>query len=165
VTVRPCRALSILALAALPAFALEAPTSPPPEGVAARMKALQSVLADRESSATQRESAREELASLLRSLAGQARARSNDEKPARPARAAIEPVPTTVIPSPSNPVPMPGIAKLEVIEPPRPTVNPLSGSTSLPAPSGFAVDPRTGNVLHPVPGGAIDPRTGQFVPR
>ena len=26
-------------------------------------------------------------------------------------------------------------------------------------------DPATGNVLHPVPGGGIDPRTGRIVPR
>jgi hypothetical protein len=33
-------------------------------------------------------------------------------------------------------------------------------------PSGkFAVDPTTGALLHEVPGGYVDPRTGQFIPR
>jgi hypothetical protein len=159
------RLAAMLALAALPAFAAESAPAWPPSGEAlGRMKALQGVIADRQSSAAQREAAREELASMLKSPAGQSRGRTPDEKPARPARAAIEPVPTTVIPSPGNAVPMPGVAKLEIVDPPRPTIDPRSGQV-MPQVGAFTVDPRTGNVLHPVPGGAVDPRTGQFTPR
>jgi hypothetical protein len=163
---RARRALAILALAACPSLAVESPTWPPPEGVAIRMKALQAVLADRESTAAQRESAREELSSLLKSPAGQAKARAPGEKPVRPARAAVEPVATTIIPSPSNSVPVPGVAKLEVVDPPRPViVDRRTGTSAVPNASGFTFDPRTGNVLHPVPGGGIDPRTGLITPR
>jgi hypothetical protein len=43
-------------------------------------------------------------------------------------------------------------------------VNPRTGAPALPS-GRFAVDPTTGGVLHEVPGGYVDPRTGQFVPR
>jgi hypothetical protein len=43
-------------------------------------------------------------------------------------------------------------------------VNPQTGSVAVPS-GKFAVDPATGHVLHEVPGGYVDPRTGQFVPR
>ena len=161
---RARRGLAILALAALPAAAVETAAWPPPEGVAARMKQLQSVMADRAASAAQRDAARRELTLLLKSPAARARPGAAD-KPARAARAAIEPVPTTVIPSPNNSVPTPGVARLEIVEPPKPVLDPRMGGTLVPAPGGFALDPRTGNVLHPVPGGAVDPLTGRFVPR
>ena len=154
----------VLALAALPTLAFARAGWPPPPETMARMKELQRVLGDREASAGQREAAREELSSMLKSPAGQSRGRTPDEKPQRPARAAIDPVPTTVIPSPNNSVPMPGVAKLEVVDPPKPLIDPRSGQV-MPQVGAFTVDPRTGNVLHSAPGGAIDPRTGQFHPR
>jgi len=39
-----------------------------------------------------------------------------------------------------------------------------SGSAVTPA-NRFAIDPRTGAVLHEIPGGYVDPRTGQVTPR
>jgi len=155
-----------LAVAASSAAALETPAWPPSPDVESRMRELQLVIIDRESSAAQREAAREELASLLKSPAGQARGRTRDERPARPARAAIEPFPSVVQPAPRAPasVPAPGIAQVEVIEPSKRPVFPPAGVTPLPS-SRFAIDPRTGSVLHEVPGGYIDPRTGQIVGR
>ena len=50
-----------------------------------------------------------------------------------------------------------------VVEPPRPMVLP-SGAVVTPS-NRFAIDPRTGAVLHEIPGGYIDPRTGQVTPR
>jgi hypothetical protein len=61
-------------------------------------------------------------------------------------------------------IPPPGVAHVEVIEPPKRPVVPQTGVA--PVPTGrFAIDPRTGSVLHEIPGGYIDPRTGQIVPR
>ena len=51
-----------------------------------------------------------------------------------------------------------------VVVPPRPAVNPQTGSVASPA-GRFAVDPRTGHVLHEAGAGFVDPQTGQFVPR
>ncbi|HYC37614.1 MAG TPA: hypothetical protein VEC19_14405 [Usitatibacter sp.] len=152
-----------LACACAPATALETAQWPPPDSVAQRMKALQETLRDPAASAPQREAAREELAGLLKSPAGQARGRTPDEKPARPARAAIDPVAVTAIPVAPVP-PSPGVAKLEVVEPPRASVNPRTGVANPPV-GQFTIDPRTGSVLHPTPGGYVDPKTGQFVPR
>lgn len=150
------------------ALALDSVQWPPPAEVESRMRGLQAVIRDPSSTRAQREAARTELSALLKSPAGQARGPTPDEKPPRPARAAIEPYPSVVRPLPSAreavPAP-PGVARVEVVEPPRaPVVVPQSGAPL--APSGrFAVDPRTGSVLHEVPGGYVDPRTGQFVPR
>jgi hypothetical protein len=161
--------LAGLAFASLATFAgaLETPAWPPPAGVEARMRELQLVIIDRDSTAPQREAAREELSSLLKSPAGQARGRTPDEKPARPARAAIEPFPSVVKPTPplvSPSAPSPGVAQVEVIEPPKRLVVPQTGSVLSPS-SRFAIDPRTGSILHETPAGYIDPRTGQFIPR
>lgn len=156
-----------LALLATRSMALETTEWPPPEGVASRMKELQEILRGSEASPAQREAAREELASLLKSPAGQARGRTPDEKPSRPARAAIDPYPSVLRPAPAAPPAEPppaGVARLEVLEPPKPVVDPRSG-TVLPSAGPFVIDPRTGAVLHPTPGGYVDPKTGQFVPR
>ena len=127
------------------------------------MRELQSVLADPDATAPQREAAREELSSLLKSPAGQARGRTRDE---RPPRAAIEPFPSVVPPAPRAvpAVPPGGVAQVEVVEPPKRFALPPAGIAPLPA-TRFAIDPRTGGVLHEVPGGYIDPRTGALVPR
>jgi hypothetical protein len=137
---------------------------PPPASVEARMRELQNVLGARDSSLTQREAAREELSSLLKSPAGQARGRTADERPARPARAAIDPLPSMIRPAENPLSPAPPVAQMEVVVPPKPMVIPQSGAVT--SPSGrFAVDPRTGSVLHEIPGGYVDPRTGQVTPR
>ena len=162
-------ALMAVALAAIPAAALESAQWPPPDAVAARMRELREVLMSRESTAPQREAAREELAGLLKSPAGQSRGRTPDEKPPRPARAAvIDPVHTPLVPvAPASPSPVPaeGVAKLEVVAPPRPVVIPQTGSLAVPSAPNFAIDARTGAVLHGNPTGYVDPRTGQFTPR
>jgi hypothetical protein len=160
-------AAACLASFATLAAALETAQWPPPEGVEARMRELQQVIGSRESTAAQRDAAREELAGLLKSPAGQQRGRSPDDKRDRPARAAIEPFPSIVKPvnivPPAAPPPA-GVAHIEVIVPPKPIVNPQTGT--MVAPSGrFAVDPRTGNILHEAGTGFVDPRTGQFIPR
>lgn len=155
---------------AAPAFALDTAQWPPPDPVAQRMRELQAAIRAPSSTLVEREAAREELAGLLKSPAGQRRGRTPDERPPRPARAAIEPFPSVVKPLPPraaavpSPPPSPGIAHVEVIEPPKPAIDPRTGSVAAPA-GRFATDPRTGNVLHEVPGGYVDPRTGQFIPR
>jgi hypothetical protein len=154
-----------LACACTLAGAVETTAWPPPAQVEARMHELQAVIASRGSTAEQREAARKELAALLRNPS--AHAPTPDENKA-PARAAIEPYPRIVKPA-EGPVPAaPPVAHLEVVEPPR-TLVPIPGSAAAAVPAtpngGFALDPRTGGVLHAVPGGYIDPRTGQFVPR
>ncbi len=166
-----------LALAAAGAWAQQAaparpvPPSaewPPSAEVAARMKSLQEKLHDANATAAQREAAREELAGLLKSPAGQARGRTPDEKPPRPARAAIAPLPSVVKPvdvTPRAAPPAEGVARLEVIDPPRPVVVPRTGVATSPPSRGFAIDPRTGTVLHEVPGGLVDPASGRFIPR
>lgn len=157
-------ALAGLALASTLAAAIETAQWPPPTEVETRMRELQAVLGSRESTPAQREGAREELSGLLKSPAGQARGRTPDEKPTRPARAAIEPFPSVVKPAYSPRVgPAPPLARMEIVEPSRPTALP---SGALPAPSGrFAIDPRTGAVLHEIPGGYVNPLTGQVTPR
>ncbi len=153
-----------LALAAMLAAAAETAQWPPPSAVEARMHELQGVLSSRESTSAEREAAREELSGLLKSPAGQARGRTPDEKPTRPARAAIDPFPSVVRPEISPPVtPAPPLAHVEVVVPPKPIVTP-SGAVASPS-NRFAIDPRTGAVLHEIPGGYVDPRTGQVVPR
>jgi hypothetical protein len=39
-----------------------------------------------------------------------------------------------------------------------------SGAVTMPT-DRFAIDPRTGSVLHEIPGGFVDPRTGHVTPR
>jgi len=161
------RLAAALVLLAMPAIALESAQWPPPDEVAGRMKALQERLRDPKATAAQREAAREELAGLLKSPAGQARGRTADEKPTRPARAAIDPYPSIVrpTPAPAPAAPPPeGVAKLQVVEPPKAVVDPRTGMV-LPRAGDFAIDPRTGAVLHSTPGGFVDPKTGQFIPR
>jgi hypothetical protein len=168
------RAAWIVALVAMPAWALDTPQWPPPDATAARMHELQQAIIARDATAAQREAAREELAELLKSPAGQLRGRTPDEKP-RPARAAVtDPVATPIVPvAPAPATPQTGVARLEVIEPPKPLVMPRTGSVAvpitpappLPSSPGFAVDPRTGNVLHGTGAGFVDPRTGQVTPR
>jgi hypothetical protein len=166
-TMRSGRALAMAALCATQAWALDSPQWPPPGPVEARMRELQLVIIDRDSTASQREAAREELAGLLKSPAGQARRRTPDEKPSRPARSAIDPYPSVVRPAVVAPAPAPpaaGVARVEIVVPPKPLVNPQTGSVA--APTGrFAIDPRTGQVLHEAGNGFVDPRTGQFTPR
>ena len=161
-------AAALLALAASSAQALETAAWPPPGPVQERMHALQQVIIDPQSTAPEREAAREELANLLRSPAGQRPA--GEEKPARPARAAIIPFPSVVQPlAPGkNLVPPSEVAHIEVIQPPKAVAIPGKGTVAVPtspATPGFAVDPLSGHTLHAVPGGYVDPRTGQFVPR
>ncbi len=154
----------VSALLAGSALAVETTQWPPPEGVEARMRELQQAIIARESTLAEREAAREELSGLLKSPAGQARGRTAGEK--RVARAAVEPYPSVVAPVNIAPpaAPAAGVARIEVIEPPKPIVIPRSGAAATPR-GRFAVDPRTGNVLHETLGGFIDPRTGQFIPR
>jgi len=161
------RGLSVLlALAALPAIALETTQWPPPPEAEARMRELQQAIIARDSTPAEREQAREELANLLKSPAGQARGRTPDEKPVRAARAAIQPYPSVVAPAYVAPAPPPpgGVAQVEVVVPPKPIVIPQTGAALTPS-GKFAIDPRTGHVLHETPGGYVDPRTGRFSPR
>ena len=152
---------AVLALVTALAVAGERAPWPPPSGVETRMRELQAVIASRDATPAQREAARAELSSLLKSPAGQARGRTRDEKPAR---AAIEPLPSMVKPA-EGPIPSaPPIAHVEVVTPAKPLVIPQTGTAATPS-GRFAIDPRTGAVLHEVPGGYVDPRTGQFVPR
>jgi hypothetical protein len=157
--------LIVLALGARAAAALETAAWPPPAPVQERMHALQQAIIDPAASAAQREAAREELAGLLKSPAGQARGRTPDEKPQRPARAAIIPFPSVVQPLPPEKpafVPPSAIAHVEVVQPPKPIVLPGRGTAAIPT-SNVAIDPLNGHVLQAVPGGYVDPRTGQFV--
>ena len=159
--------LAMLACCALPAFALEQAQWPPPKETVERMRALQDTMRSPDITAAQREAAREELSSLLKSPAGQSRGRTPDEKPARAPRAAIDPFPSVVrpvdiTPAPGALAPAEGVARLEVTAPPRPVVIPQTGIVIEPG-KPVAIDTRTGNALHAIPGGYIDPRTGQVV--
>jgi len=154
-----------LALACGSAMAVEDTQWPPPEAVLKRMGELEAVIRDPQSTMAQREAAREELGELLKSPAGH----NAPPAPAKlPPRAAIQPYPSVVQPLPSlekSVPPPPGVAHVEVVEPPKaPAVNPQTGSVAVPM-GKTAIDPTTGHVLHEVPGGYVDPRTGQFIPR
>lgn len=152
-----------LALAPLLAPAVDTPSWPPPPEVLGRMRDLQSTLASPAASKDERAAARRELERLMKKPGAPER---GVEEP-RPARAAIEPFPSVVKPSEPK-LPAPPTARLEVIQDvplPRPTINPSTGSVLQPARPGFAIDPRTGNVLHETPAGYIDPLTGRFVPK
>jgi hypothetical protein len=160
----PARAaLLAFTLAAGAAWALDDASWPPPQKVEARMHELQAAIRDPRSTLEQREAAREELANLLKSPAGQAPGTPGEKPVVRPARAAIEPYPSVVKPLPplADAVPPPaGVARLQVLQPPvAPQVSTRPGPVA-PA-QDFAIDPLTGHVLHPVPGGYVDPRNGQ----
>ncbi len=125
----------LLVFAVLSVNAAETPQWPPPEPVAARMRELQQSIIARDSTLAQREAAREELAGLLKSPAGQQRGRTADEKPPRPARAAIDPYPSVVAPMRVAPsAPVPA-SEVARIE------------VVVPPPSRFAIDPRTGQQI------------------
>jgi hypothetical protein len=166
-TIRARIAVAVLASASALAYAVDSVQWPPPPRVETRMHELQQVIGSPESSAAEREAAREELSGLLKSPAGQLRGRTPDEKPTRPARAAIDPFPSVVRPSTMVLPPPGGVAHVEVTVPPKSVVNPRSGAILPPLDQGgrFAIDPRTGSVLHEIPGGYLNPRTGQIVPR
>jgi len=154
-----------IALASGAAMAVEDTHWPPPEPVVKRMRELEAVIRSPESTMAQREAAREELGDLMKSPAG----RNAPPAPAKlPPRAAIQPYPSVVQPLPpleKAVPPPPGVAHIEVVEPPKaPAVNPQTGSVAVPT-GKTAIDPTTGHVLHEVPGGYVDPRTGQFIPR
>jgi len=162
---RTAALLVVLAFGARAASALETATWPPPAPVQERMHALQHAIIDPASTSAEREAAREELSGLLKSPAGQSRGRTQDEKPQRPARAAIIPFPSVVQPLPAQrpaPVPPSPVAHVEVVQPPKPIVLPGKGTAAVPM-NNVAIDPLTGHVLNAVPGGYVDPRTGQFI--
>ena len=163
------RAAAGLALLAVTgAWAVDDTSWPPPEKVEARMHELQAAIRDPRSTLAQREAARGELAGLLKSPAGQEQGPTPGAKPMRPARAAIDPYPGVVRPLPplgDAVPPAPGVAHLDVLAPPvAPQVNPRAVTPAAPA-QDFAINPVTGHVLHPVPGGYVDPRNGQRFPR
>jgi len=158
------RAALCLSIVATAAAAADPAQWPPPTAVQERMHELQLLIGSREASPEQREAARQELSGLLKSPAGQARGPTPDEKPLRPAHAPLEPLPAMVKPLPRMPAnPAAPVAHIEVVTPPKPLVLP-SGALVTPS-ERFAVDPRTGAVLHEIPGGYVDPRTGQVTPR
>jgi len=160
-------AVLVVSFAASAAWAVDDTGWPPPEKVETRMHELQAAIRDPRSTPDQREAAREELSNLLKSPAGQAKP-SPDEKPVMPPRAAIQPFPSVVNPLPplaESLIPPPGVAHLEVLAPPvAPLLNPQPMAPPAPA-QDFAIDPVNGHVLHPVPGGYVDPRNGQRFPR
>ena len=156
--------IGLALLVAAPALAAETTQWPPPPEVLGPMRDLQAKIKDPATSKEERAAARAELEKLMKSPAG--RDKPTQEK--KPARAAIEPVPSVVKPAGTKlPSPPPPTARVEIIEPPRrPVVNPSTGSVIAPPPApGFAVDPRTGHLLHETPSGYVDPRTGQFIPK
>ena len=160
-------AASLLVAAGGALAADEAPW-PPPGPVQSRMRELQAAIRGPDSTMAQREAAREELAGLLKSPAGRDRTTPQEARKVPAVRAAIDPYPSLVRPLPpigaTNPAPS-GVARLEVVPSPAPpAVNPRTGAPALPS-GPFAIDPTTGGVLHAVPGGYVDPRTGQLVPR
>lgn len=158
------RAALCLAIAATAAAAADTAQWPPPTPVQERMHELQLLIGSREATPEQREAARQELSGLLKSPAGQARGPTADEKPLRPAHAPLDPLPGIVKALPRVPAnPAAPVAHVEVVAPPKPLVLP-SGSVVTPS-ERFAIDPRTGAVLHEIPGGYVDPRTGQVTPR
>ena len=158
------RILALIAVgAALSAGAVDSTQWPPKGDAAARMRELQLVIGNPESTAAQREAAREELSALLRSP--NAKGPTADEKPVkRVPRAAIEPVGSMVKPAVNPAIPVPGVATVDVTIPPRIMVAPRTGAAVAPV-GPAAIDPRTGQVLHDVGNGYVDPRTGQFTPK
>jgi hypothetical protein len=133
------------------------------------MQELQQVIISRDSTVAQRDAARSELTRMLMSPAGQAK--PLPEEANRKPRAAIDPYPSivkpvNVVPAPASP-PVAGVARVDVVEPPKIVVQPRTGTLAVPIPTApaFAIDPRTGSVVHPAGPGYVDPKTGQFVPR
>ena len=157
------RALLLCALLASgPALAVEDTQWPPAGDAEVRMRELQLVIGSRESTPAQRESAREELMGLLMSPGGRARGPLPEK---RPARAAIDVVPNELVNvAPSAPPPG-GVAHIEVTVPPKAVLIPNSGIAVAPTTNTFAIDPRTGHILHGAGTGYVDPRTGLFIPR
>lgn len=160
-------ALAAALFLALPAAALENAGWPPQGETAQRMRELQQAIVSPGSTAAQRDAARAELGKLLMSPA--ARERGMPPGPRAP-RAAVEPLPPSVAPArvaPPAVIPPAEVARVEVIVPAPKVVSPQTGTVVTPlAPNpSFAVDPRTGGVLHPSGAGYVDPRTGQFTPR
>lgn len=162
------RALPAVALALVlgtfRADAVESTTWPPPPEVLGKMRDLQATIASPDTSKEERAAARRELERLMKSAAGQ----DTPSADRKPARAAIDPFPSVVKPIEDRlPGPPPPTARLEVIpDPPRrPAINPATGGVVQPSAPGFAVDPRTGGILHETPAGYVDPRTGRFVPK
>ena len=123
------------------------------------MKELQQVILDPQSTVAQREAAREELADLLKSPAGQVRGHAGREAARARRHRSVPERREAAASARDTAAARPGVAHLEVIEPPKPVVAPQPATPPRPR-SGFAIDPRTGDVLHPMPGGYIDPRTG-----
>lgn len=122
------------------------------------MRELQLIIGSRDATPAQRDAARAELVRLLKSPAGQDHAVRDEH----PARAAIEPFPPVVKPAANPAIPVPPVAHIEVVEPPRLALPP--GGAALDSSNRFAIDPRTGAVLHQVPGaGYVDPRTGRII--
>jgi hypothetical protein len=151
------------ALVALPALALDSPQWPPPGDEEARMQELRQVIIARDSTPAQRDAARKELVGLLKSPAGRARGPLPAER--RPARAAIDLIPSSVVNVAPLAPPPGGVAHVEVVVPPKPVIVPNTGIAVAPTTSTFAIDPRTGHILHEAGTGYVDPRTGQFIPR
>jgi len=152
---------ALVLAAATPARPADTTPWPPRADVQVRMQELHAAIRDPHSTMAQREAARAELARLLKSPAAPA----SETAKALPPRAAIDPYPSVVRPLPPLPPPAPGVAHLEAAAPPRPpVVNPQTGAPVVPS-GKFAIDPTTGALLHEVPGGYVDPRTGQFIPR
>ena len=157
----------LLAVATATGAAAGTPAWPPPPDVETRMHALQAVIDSATATPAQREAARTELGRLLMSPEALARGATAGETTAHPPRAAIEPYPSTVKPLPPPPAPAanePGRARLELARPPAPVVDAKTGRVIVPT-GKVAIDPKTSAVLHEVPGGYVDPRTGQFIPR
>jgi len=152
-------AAAALALIAGSAIAVDSTAWPPPSPIEARMRELQHVITDPESTAEQRNAARAELVNLLKSPAGQDR----DTTGGHPVRAAIQPFGSVVKPAANPPVPDVPAAHVEVAQPPKPVALP-NGSVAVPAGNGIAIDAHTGAALREVPGGYVDPRTGKFTP-
>ena len=164
-TARALAAACILAsaCAALAADPIEWPPSP---AVQLRMTELQGALHDPASTPEQRDRARAELTRLLKSKSARDAVEKADEAK-RPPRAAIDPFPSVVKPLPpqaASKAPAPPVAHVDVIEPPKPAIIQRSGVPAIPT-TGAAVDPTTGQILHQVPNGYINPRTGEFIPR
>ena len=154
------RLVPMLAALVVPlAWGVDTAQWPPPSPVEDRMHELQHVIGDPQSTPGERQAAREELVNLLKSPAGQV----HGATPAKPARAAIQPLGPIVKPATDPPIAAPPVAHIEVTQPPKPAVAP-NGSVAVPTGNGFAVDPRSGHVLREVPGGYVDPRSGQFTP-
>jgi hypothetical protein len=156
--------IAALAFACGIAGAAETPPAwPPSEASRARIAELQAIMASREATDAQRKAAREELSSYLKL------GKPPEGKP--PARAATSPIPAyidtpTIGKSLEGNAP-PAAAPMTRVAPLPPTPSPLpnpSGGVVTPIPGG-AIDPKTGAVYVETPSGYIDPRTGQVVPR